>query len=68
MRGSYATKAPVSYGLPPIMFAYIFGIVNSISIALILRNVIYTVILISARMIFIKSSKSLRSSSLFLLL
>jgi hypothetical protein len=68
MRGSYAAKTPASHGLPPITFIYIFGIVNSINIALVLRNIIYTVVLISARIIFIKSSKSLRSSSLFLLL
>jgi hypothetical protein len=66
MRGSYAVKAPALYGLPPTTFTYIFGIVNSISIALVSRNTIYTVVLISVRMIFVKSSKSLKSSSLFL--
>jgi hypothetical protein len=66
MRGSYAAEAPAPYGLPPITFTYIFGIVNSINIALVLRSIIYTAVLISTRMIFIKSSKFLRFSSLFL--
>jgi hypothetical protein len=66
MRGSYAVKTLVFYGLPSTTFIYIFGIVNNISIALVLRNTIYIVVLISIRIIFIKSSKSLKSSSLFL--
>jgi hypothetical protein len=68
MRGSYAAEALVPYGLPLTTFIYIFGIVNSISIALVLRSAIYTAVLISTYIIFIKSSKSLRSSLLFLLL
>jgi hypothetical protein len=68
IRGSYAAKALASHGLPPTTFIYIFGIINSANIALVSRNTIYTAVLISARMIFVKSSKSLKSSSLFLLL
>jgi hypothetical protein len=66
MRGSYAAKTLAPYGLPPATFTHIFGVVNSTSIAPVLRSTVCTVVLISARMIFIKSSKSLRSSSLFL--
>jgi hypothetical protein len=68
MRGFYAAKALAFYGLSPATFIYIFNIINSTDIALILRSIIYTVVLISARIIFIKSSKSLKFSSLFLLL
>jgi hypothetical protein len=66
MRDSYAAKALALYGLPLTTFIYIFGVINSINIALISRNIIYIIVLISARMIFVKSSKSLKSSSLFL--
>jgi hypothetical protein len=66
IRDSYAAKALTPYGLPPIIFIYIFGIVNSANIALVSRNIIYIVVLIFIRMIFVKSSKSLKSSSLFL--
>jgi hypothetical protein len=68
MRGSYAAEALALYGLPPATFTYIFGIINSINIAPVLRSTIYTAVLISTRMIFVKSSKSLKSLSLFLLL
>jgi hypothetical protein len=66
MRDSYAAKAPASYGLPPATFTYIFNIINSAGIAPVSRNTIYTAVLISARIIFVKSLKSLKSSSLFL--
>jgi hypothetical protein len=68
IRGSYAAKALVLYDLPPATFTYIFGIINSANIALVSRNIIYIVVLISIRMIFVKSLKFLKSSSLFLLL
>jgi hypothetical protein len=68
MRGSYAAKALTLYGLPPITFIYIFGVINNISITPVSRSTIYTAVLISTRIIFIKSLKSLKSSSLFLLL
>jgi hypothetical protein len=68
MRGFYAVKAPAFYGLPSATFTYIFGIINNTSIALVLRSAIYIAVLISTYIIFIKSSKSLKSSSLFLLL
>jgi hypothetical protein len=66
MRGSYAAKTLAFYGLPPITFTYIFDIINNINIALISRSTIYTIILIFTYIIFVKSSKSLKSSSLFL--
>jgi hypothetical protein len=66
MRGSYAAEALAPYGLPPTTFIYIFGVVNSAGVASVSRSTNYIVVLISARMIFVKSSKSLKSSSLFL--
>jgi hypothetical protein len=66
MRGSYAAKAPAPYGLPPATFIHIFGMINSTGVAPVSRSANYTAVLISARMIFVKSSKSLKSSSLFL--
>jgi hypothetical protein len=68
MRDSYAAEALAFYDLSLITFIYIFDIINSASIALISRNTIYTVVLISIYIIFVKSSKSLKSLSLFLLL
>jgi hypothetical protein len=68
MRDSYAAKTLVLYSLPLTTFTYIFGIINSANIAPVSRNIIYTVVLISIYIIFVKLLKSLKSSSLFLLL
>jgi hypothetical protein len=66
MRGSCAAEALAPHGLPPTTFTHVFGVVNSTGIAPVSRSANYTIVLISARMIFVKSSKSSKSSSLFL--
>jgi hypothetical protein len=66
MRGSCAAKALAPHGLPPATFTHVFGVVDGAGVAPVSRSAVYTAVLISARMIFVKSSKSSKSSSLFL--